>query len=76
VEVAHRVLEHIESDGSISHLAVPVSALDPSGIRFWAERVVKDADLAEAIASARGGLADLLVARRTQAEEVAGASGR
>ena len=71
VEVAQRVLEHIEPDGSIARLAVPISALDPSGIRFWAERVVQDPDLAEAIASHRDGLAGLLAARRVQAEEVA-----
>lgn len=46
VDVATRVLEGIEVDGSIARLAVPVSSLDPTGVRFWVRNVLGDRHLA------------------------------
>lgn len=69
-DVAQRAPAHIEPDGSVERLWVPVSNLDPSGIRLWAERVVQDFDLADATALQCEGLSTLLAAGRAQVEEV------
>lgn len=75
-EVAHHMLGHIEPAGDIMHLAVPVPALDPTGIRLWAELPVGDADLAEVVASGHQKSADLLAAWRTQPRDVVSVLGR
>jgi len=70
LEVAQRLVEHIEDDGSIARLAVPVSSLDPEGVRFWVEHVVGDAALADAITERGDSVEALLALRHQQATAV------
>jgi len=71
VEVAARVVEGIEADGSIARLAIPVELLDPAALWFWVKSILGDWELAELL----GGTPDsevggVLAERREQCERM------
>jgi len=71
IEVASRVLEGIEVDGSIARLAVPVASLDPAGIRFWIRSVLGDKALADRLERVPvQQYCGLLAQRRAQCERI------
>lgn len=69
--VAHKVIQHIEPDGQLVGLALPLSALDPKGVSFWIRHVVGDVELATALNQANAHVAvSLIVERRGQCEQM------